>query len=107
MGLDNPTIIDALGFDDTSGDVILAILDSWEWDDEATHLQALKEKLKTYLGFIESGEILDVRPEAAAKGIVIEIVGKYRQTDSAKRFVKEVSAIAAEVKATIRFKYFP
>jgi hypothetical protein len=107
MGLDNPTIIDAMGFDVTSGDVILTILDSWDWDDEATHIQALKEKLKAYLGFIESGEILDIRPEAAAKELVIEIVGRFQLTDTAKRFLESVSPIAAEVETTIRFKHFP
>ena len=55
MGLENPDIIDAVGTETGSGDVILTIFDGNEWDDELVHLRALQDKINSYFSFIESG----------------------------------------------------
>jgi hypothetical protein len=53
MGLENVSVVDAVGTEPTSGCVVLSIIDSWDWSDEHSHLLALRDKLNSYSGFVE------------------------------------------------------
>ncbi|PWU17391.1 MAG: hypothetical protein C5B50_11435 [Verrucomicrobia bacterium] len=77
MGLDNPKTVDAAGIEKETEFAVLTIADSWDWEDERQHLEALQTKLNAYFNFIESGQIRHSYPEAAGRKVVIEIVGKY------------------------------
>ena len=77
LGLDNPSVVDAVGTDRKSGEIVLTIADSWNWDDSRAHLLALQEKINSYLGFVESGEIYDAYPSAVGQVLRIEIVSRY------------------------------
>jgi hypothetical protein len=74
-----------------TGGAILKILDSWDWTDEAMHINALRgKKFKNYPRFIETGELLDVLPQVAGKPVVIEVVGRFLLTDAAMTFLEAV-----------------
>jgi len=57
MAIDQPETIDAAGTDRETGEIILTIVDAWNWTNEQSHLSALQAKLNAYFGFIESGQM--------------------------------------------------
>ena len=63
MGVEQTTVIDAIGIDQVSGAVHLTIADALAWD--AAHLRLLQEKLNAYLAFVESGELYLVATDLA------------------------------------------
>lgn len=63
MGVQQTTVIDAIGIDKVTGAVHLTIADALEWD--AAHLRLLQEKLNAYLAFVESGGLHSAYPSAA------------------------------------------
>ena len=67
MAVDNPNVIDAIGTDQTTGEVVLTISDHLEWDDRNEHLLILQEKINRYIGFIETGELREKYPGAEAR----------------------------------------
>ena len=77
MTVDQKKIIDFIGTEKTTGDVVLTISDHLDWVDVSSHLYTLQEKINDYLAFIESGEIFDEYPKARGKKIKIKIYFRY------------------------------
>ena len=57
MALQKTGVIDRLGVEPDTGDVILTVVDEMDWSDDQRHLLALQQKLNTYLSFVERGEV--------------------------------------------------
>ena len=92
MSIDQIEVIDLATIDKVSGDLWLTITDHLSWDaNEAEHLALLQNKLNTYLGFIESGELFAKIPEAKGRSIVINLVGKFPLSEQADIFVSKAS----------------
>ena len=68
MGLENVSVVDAIGTEPASDCVVLSIIDSWDWSDKHEHLLALQNKLNSYFGFnqLNPRPIADV-PEPQCK----------------------------------------
>ncbi|MPQ83378.1 hypothetical protein F0170_04870 [Pseudomonas sp. MAFF 730085] len=80
--------------------VILLITDHLKWGDKAQqceHLLLLQEKIKTYIAFIESGEILESYPPSKGKLPIIRINGLYELPEQAEVFIDQVSETLKEV----------
>ena len=69
MSVEQTDKIDFIGSDKESNSIILTISDHLDWEDSERHLLLLQEKLNNYLAFCESGEILEVYPQAKNKHI--------------------------------------
>jgi|ERR1051326_2495080 hypothetical protein len=82
MAVDKANVVDAVGVDKTTGEVVLTISDHLAWDD-ARHLRLLEDKLNHYLGFIEQGELTSAYPDAAGRAIRIDIVCRYQPSAEA------------------------
>lgn len=108
MSIDNPKIIDFIGIDNESGNVMLTISDHFEWNGnfDKEHIRLLQEKFNAYLAFIESGEIFESCPNAKDKKIVISVVGKYPLNDLAKSFYEYSKKIIHEAGFELRFELF-
>ncbi|MBX5148143.1 DUF6572 domain-containing protein [Rhizobium lentis] len=94
MSLDQTNVVDAIGVDDATGELVLTITDHLEWTvrvDE--HLLLLQEKLKSYLRFVESGEMLEVYPDAKGRAVLIDVVCKYPPSQLASGFYNQVAKI--------------
>ncbi|WP_259666247.1 DUF6572 domain-containing protein [Rhizobium lentis] len=94
MSLDQTNVVDAIGVDDATGELVLTITDHLEWTvrvDE--HLLLLQEKLKSYLRFVESGEMLEVYPDAKGRAVLIDVVCKYPPSQLALGFYNQVAKI--------------
>ncbi len=72
MGVDEADTVDLMSID-PSGAIVLTVSDHLDWTDSRSHQYTLQAKLNRYLAFIESGEILQHLPDAAARQIVIRV----------------------------------
>ncbi|WP_261316788.1 DUF6572 domain-containing protein [Rhizobium leguminosarum] len=83
---------------------MLTITDHLEWTgSDNEHLLLLQEKLNTYLGFVESGEMLETYPDAKGKAVLIDVVCKYPPSQQAQGFYSQVAQIVEG--AGIKFQH--
>jgi hypothetical protein len=106
MAVDNASVVDAVGIENASGEVVLTVSDHLDWVDEAAHLEVLQSKLNTYLAFVESGELLEQYPGAAGRPVRIEVVLKYPPSASAERFFSEAAATVQAAGFTLAYVVF-
>ena len=96
MAIDDPDVVDAIGLERGSGIVALTISDHLEWDTADEHLRALQEKINRYLGFIETGELLESYPAAVRKHVRIDVLCKYPLPEHASEFLEETRRVVKE-----------
>lgn len=105
MSIEQTNVVDAIGVDNLSGEVILTISDHLEWvADSKEHLLLLQEKINTYLSFIESGELLESYPDANGRNVVINVVGKYLLNKEAENFLNQIKSIVSDGGMALRFE---
>ena len=90
MSILDPGTIDAIGIDTVSGDVVLNISDHLDWGEEASHLKALEEKVNAYLGYLESGQLIEDMPEAKGRRPMISIYHQFVPTETAKQLLERL-----------------
>lgn len=106
MSLENPKVVDAIGLDRSSVDVVLTIADALDWSDERRHLLLLQEKLNAYFEFIEGGQIYESYPDARGKGLIIDIVSRFSMPPSAIELLRKASQIALPLNVKITRKQY-
>ncbi len=72
-GIEHAGVIDFLGFDQTSGEVLLTMVELRPWTPGSPQLFQLQEKLNAYLSFILDGEMLDSYPQFAQKPVRLRL----------------------------------
>jgi hypothetical protein len=95
MTVVDPKVVDFVGIDKESGDVVLTVSDHLGWEDESVHLFALQEKLNSYLAFVESGELLEQYPDGRGRFVWIDVVLKYRPSSAGEEFLRNAQAAIA------------
>lgn len=105
MSVDQTNVIDAIGIDNSTGDVVLTISDHLDWlqPNSGEHLLLLQEKLNSYLRFAESGELLETYPDARNRSVLISVVYKYPLNQEARSFYGHVRPIIEG--AGMKFQY--
>ena len=73
MSIERKDVIDIVSID-PKGNAVLTITDHLPWDAENEHLLLLQDKINSYLGAIEDGQLYDIYPNAKSRNIVIRIV---------------------------------
>lgn len=104
MSVEKTEIIDAIGVDIQTGELVLTITDHLEWTNE--HLLLLQKKLNTYLRFVESGEILQTYSDAKGRTVVIDVVFKHTLSEQAKCFFSQVFDIIDGAGMKLRYRQF-
>lgn len=105
MSVDQTNVIDAIGVDNMTGDLVLTITDHIEWTEcDNEHLMLLQEKLNTYLSFVESGEILKTYPNAKDRVVLIDVVCKYPLSEQAKCFFNQVTAFITDTGMKLHYR---
>ena len=108
MAIEKKDVVDAVGVEKTTGDIVLTIADYLDWESsEARHLQMLQEKLNAYLRFIESGELLEFYPDAAGRRPVISLVGRCEPSAAALRFLAAARQSVEAAGFGFRFQKYP
>lgn len=106
MSIKQEKIVDFIGDNEGANEVVLFITDHLPWDNSAhEHLLLLQNKINRYLAFIESGELVQVRPTAASKKKVIEVQAKYENSDIADSFYKHAKERMEGSGIELRFSY--
>jgi len=107
MSVDQTNVVDAIGLDNQSGELVLTISDHLVWGDaKSEHFFLLQEKLNKYLSFVEGGEILKAYPDAAGRKVVIDVVCKYQVNDVASIFFSKAKAIIDTAGMELRYRHF-
>ena len=106
MAVDNPNVIDFIGTDKETNEVILSISDHLDWANVPNHLEVLQSKINGYISFIESGEIYEIYKAAKNGDIIIEVIGKFDLPLVAIDFYNQANTILVNVKTKLRFKFF-
>ncbi len=93
MSVEQTSVVDIIGIDNKTDEVILTISDHLIWDSNSDHLYLLQEKINTYLSYVESGEILESYPKAKNKRVVIKIYSKFEPDEGGLIFLSKVKSI--------------
>lgn len=94
MSIRKTKVVDWLGLEKGTGDIILTVLDDEDWGNEQEHIELLQEKLNTYLAFIESGEVYERlasdlgRAVARTTPIKVSILAKHPVPPWVQEFLK-------------------
>ena len=94
MSIRKTKVVDWLGIEKGTGDIVLTLVDDEDWANEQEHLELLQEKLTSYLAFIESGEIYgrlaaDLgRTNTRTAPIKVSILAKHPAPPRAHEFLK-------------------
>ena len=106
MAVDQSKVIDLIGVDIATGEVILTISDHLDWKDGQEHLLALQEKLNTYLAFVESGELVASYPDAKERAVVIKVLFKFRPDEMGLQFLAGVKEAIRSAGLSFRHEVF-
>ena len=108
VSIEKTNVVDAVGIEKTTGEVILTIADYLPWGSasETQHLQLLEEKLNAYLRFIESGELVQAYPAAEGKRTLISLVGRCDPSDRALRFLSDARHTVEAAGIGFRFEKY-
>jgi hypothetical protein len=66
-------IVDVMAEDTKTGEVVLVMNESNEWDDSDEQLLALQERFNAYASFLLDGEMAETHPELVGKPARIEL----------------------------------
>jgi hypothetical protein len=98
--IENADAVDGAGIDRASGEVVLTISDHLMWEDNR-HLPLLEQKIGRYLDFVQSGQLLELIPQAKGRSIRIEVIHKHQPTDLASKFLlaagRQLKAVGIEL----------
>ncbi len=72
-GVANPAVLDALGQDPATGEVVLVMFEPRAWDGGDEQLFQLQEKLNAYLSFALDGELTDQLPQLAGRPVRLQL----------------------------------
>jgi hypothetical protein len=103
MSVEDLNTIDIIGIDKEEDSVILTIADHLEWNGDDDHLYVLQEKINTYLGAIDSGELFEKYPDAKGRKVVINIVAKYEPDKEGFLFLEKVKEILSKTSYILQF----
>ncbi len=107
MSIDQTNVVDAIGIDNVTGEVVLTIADHLEWvGSDNEHLLLLQQKLNTYLRFVESGEILETFADAKDRTVLIDVVCKYPLNQQAQDFYSQVTQLVEGAGMKLRQRLF-
>jgi hypothetical protein len=105
MAVDEADKVDAIGVDRTTGYVVLTISDHLSWaESEELHREVLREKINSYLAFIESGELYKTYPNAVGRQVLISVAGKFDLSPVGCEFFTNATEVIRRAGFNLEFK---
>jgi hypothetical protein len=102
MSVEDPSVVDFVGFDERAGEVVLTISDHLYWHQEG-HLELLERKIAAYLSFTTSGALTQQYPQAADRKVVFLLASQYFMSRRAEAFFAERKTALATSGVELRF----
>jgi len=81
MTIENASIIDGIGLDKVTGDLVLFITDRLTWEYPSYHVECLQNKLSAYMNYLGSGQYLEQLPDASGRARIIDLVYEHTPND--------------------------
>ena len=107
MSIEQTQVVDGIGVDKKTGELLLIITDHLNWNDNPDdHLMLLQEKINAYLSFVESGELLEAYPDSKDRSIIVNVVGKYPLADVGINFFAQAGSVIEDAGIKLRFELF-
>jgi hypothetical protein len=88
------------------GHVVLTISDHLDWENTEEHLRILREKINTYLRFVERDEIYKQFPEARGCQLDIQLVSHYPVPKEASSVLRQATNAAAALGVAFKQSLF-
>lgn len=86
-GVENPHILDLIGLDPASGDVVLTMIERRSWSAGPAQLGQIEEKINRYLGYVLDGFLAEQYPQYVGKRVQIRLDCAEEPHGEALRFV--------------------
>jgi hypothetical protein len=102
-GIANSAVIDLLGVDQKTGEVLLVMNEPRPWDGGHEQLHEMQEKFNAYASFILDGEMTEVHPELVGRQARIELRCQHMPNEEALGLLRaihdqlELQAVKVEV----------
>ena len=93
MSIEQADVVDAIGIDTVTDEVVLTVTDHLDWLDLENHIFLIQEKLNAYLSFVESGEISESYPKANGRKIRVDLIGKYEIVREAEPYIEQMREV--------------
>ena len=106
MSVEQTDVVDILGIDRETGQVVLTVSDHLDWSDSVGHQTILQKKLNTYLAFVESGEILEQYPTAKDRPVAVRVVFQVPPDESGRAFLAKAREVIESAGFTLRDEVF-
>jgi len=103
MSVDQPAVIDFLWKDGKNNRAVLTISDHLDWEEEGEHLLLLQDKLNHYLEFIESGQLVEAKPEFKGLPVLIHVAAQHPLSEQAGKFYAMVKERVGEMGLALEF----
>ena len=105
MSNEQTDVVDIIGTDRMTGEVILTVSDHLDWSDSTAHQILLQNKLNRYLAFVESGEVLQSYPGSRGKAIVFSVVFKFSPDEYGHKFLERARHVIESAGFALRDSY--
>jgi hypothetical protein len=106
MSVQQTDVIDIIGLNRETGDVVLTISDHLDWSDSIAHQTILQNKFNAYLAFVESGEILRQYPDAKDRAVVFRVVLHTSPDESGCAFLRRAAEVIQSAGFRLVIKVF-
>lgn len=103
MSVDQPAVVDFRWKDEANNRAVLTISDHLDWEEEGEHLLLLQDKLNHYLEFIESGQLIEAKPEFKGLPVLIHVAAQYPLSGQAAKFYERAKERAADFGCSLEF----
>lgn len=89
-GVEHADVIDMIGEDATSGEIVLAMEERRPWDGSGFRLFQLQEKFNAYLAFALDGELADAYPGMAGRSVRVRLDAVFSPDPGTIRFLQMI-----------------
>jgi hypothetical protein len=80
--------VDVVSISGDGSTVVLSMVETRPWDARGEHLLDLQAKLSSYLGYVESGQLLERCPQAKGKRVLFRLDSAYPLSNHAVEFIR-------------------
>jgi len=95
-GVENPTVIDFVGYNPQTGTVTLAMVEERDWDGSEERLLQLQEKINNYLSFVLDGQFAQTYTDYKDKQLVFQLNCAFHPDAGTLTFLDQVKNALAQ-----------
>lgn len=106
MAVDQTDVIDMIGVDKKTNDIIMTISDHISWENAEYHLGLLEDKINLYLTYIECDDFKNQFSYSGKEKIIINIVGKFSFPNEAKAYLGQINKLLKKINVRVESNFY-